>query len=72
MKFAFYILLVALPGEPSYQWRVEGGYDSCALMENMLRRYNKQVTTECVSGAEWEARGKPGRMPGLVTPQAYQ
>lgn len=58
----FYILLVALAGQPPYAWRVEGGYDSCLLMETMVQRYSgAPVATECVTNVEWAARGRPGQ-----------
>lgn len=66
---AFYILLVALPGQPAYQWRVEGGYDSCQLAEEMLHRYTTTpIATQCLSSAAWEAAGRPGLMPGKLAP----
>jgi len=67
---AFYILLVALAGEPAYQWRIEGGWDSCINAQTMVLRYaTARLSTECLSRCEWEARGKPGLMPSANNPK---
>ena len=59
----WYILLITIAGQPSttYDWRIDGGWDSCLLMERMVRSYaSMKLETECLSAKDWEARGRPG------------
>jgi len=69
----FYVLLVALVSSPAdvRDWRVESGWDSCLLMEQMLRRYaGEPLITRCLSSQEWEASGSRGAAAMPVAQQA--
>ena len=46
--YSYYLLWVCLAGTPCQDWRVEGGWDSCLLMEQMVLRYAPApILTRC-------------------------
>jgi len=47
----YYLLVIALASAPTVktQWRIEGGYDSCLLAEQMVKRYAKEpLVMQCI------------------------
>jgi hypothetical protein len=56
---AFYFLVLIAPDKPIEYLRLEGGWDSCQLVEAAFNKAAPEIFTHCMSGIEWHLAGRP-------------